>query len=115
MKTNDNTGAGNTCDDANDAVGCIISQNLLVPDVTEAEINAAVGGAGAATGSSASNNAASNSTANAGCASKRRRRQAASGTNVQTFTGTLGSAAPPVISSSADPKRPFSVNGATFV
>ena len=33
--------------------------------------------------------------------------------NVQTFTGTLGGAAPPVISSAGD--RPFSVNGDTFV
>ncbi|KAH8651596.1 hypothetical protein BGZ60DRAFT_358782, partial [Tricladium varicosporioides] len=38
---------------------------------------------------------------------------AATGTNVQTFTGTLGGAAPPVISSAGT--RPFSVNGATFV
>ncbi|KAK4948034.1 hypothetical protein LTR10_013088 [Elasticomyces elasticus] len=38
---------------------------------------------------------------------------AASGTNVQTFTGTLGGAPPPVISSSGD--RPFSVEGDTFV
>lgn len=60
---NDNTGKGNTCDDANDTVGCIISQNLLVADVTEDEIATAVkgvsaGGAGAA-------GAASNATANA--------------------------------------------------
>lgn len=60
---NDNTGAGNTCDDANDAVGCIISQNLLVADVTEDEIAAAVaGGAGAASNANAGA-AASNSTA----------------------------------------------------
>lgn len=66
---NDNTGAGNTCDDANDAVGCIISQNLLVADVTEDEIAAAVGGGGAAAGGAASKGsagaAASNSTADA--------------------------------------------------
>lgn len=35
------------------------------------------------------------------------------GNNVQTFTGTLGGAPPPVISSAGD--RPFSVNGDTFV
>lgn len=40
-KIGDPTAKGNTCDDANDPVGCIFSQNLLVPDVTEAEINAA--------------------------------------------------------------------------
>ncbi|POS79594.1 hypothetical protein DHEL01_v202017 [Diaporthe helianthi] len=36
-----------------------------------------------------------------------------SGTNVQAFTGTLGGAPPPVVSSAGD--RPFSVNGDTFV
>ena len=35
------------------------------------------------------------------------------GTNIQTFTGTLGGAPPPVVSSTGD--RPFSVNGNTFV
>ena len=30
----DPTAKGNTCDDANDPVGCIFTQNLLVPDVT---------------------------------------------------------------------------------
>ncbi|TFK74771.1 hypothetical protein BDN72DRAFT_759071 [Pluteus cervinus] len=41
---NDNTGKGNTCDDANDAAGCIFSQNLLVDDASDAEIQAAVAG-----------------------------------------------------------------------
>lgn len=108
----DNTGAGNTCDDANDAVGCIISQNLLVADVTEDEIAAAVKSGGAAAGAG---KAASNSTADAasGCARRRVRRQA-QGNNVQTFTGNLGGAAP-AVTDSGDAKRPFSVNGATFV
>ncbi len=35
------------CSDANDPVGCIFTQNLLVPDATADEINAAVGGAAA--------------------------------------------------------------------
>ncbi|KAL5615660.1 hypothetical protein BROUX41_005693 [Berkeleyomyces rouxiae] len=35
-----------------------------------------------------------------------------SGTNIQTFTGSLGGAPPPVIQSTGD--RPFSVNGNTF-
>ena len=48
----DTTGRGNSCDDANDAQGCIITQNLLVEDATEDEINAAVAGI-TATGSSA--------------------------------------------------------------
>ena len=34
----DPTAAGNTCDDANDAEGCIFTQNLLVEDVTEQDI-----------------------------------------------------------------------------
>ncbi|QRV86581.1 hypothetical protein RhiJN_14599 [Ceratobasidium sp. AG-Ba] len=43
----DTTGKGNTCDDANDPVGCIISQKLIVFDATEDEINAAVSGVSA--------------------------------------------------------------------
>lgn len=41
---NDATGKGNSCDDANDPVGCIFTQNLLVEDATAAEIDAAVKG-----------------------------------------------------------------------
>ncbi|KZT19528.1 hypothetical protein NEOLEDRAFT_1077638 [Neolentinus lepideus HHB14362 ss-1] len=40
----DPTAKGNTCDDANDAQGCIFSQNLIVDDATADEINAAVAG-----------------------------------------------------------------------
>ena len=36
----DPTAKGNSCDDANDAEGCIFTQNLLVDDATEDEINA---------------------------------------------------------------------------
>ena len=50
----DNTGKGHTCDDANDAAGCIFSQGLLVPDATAAEINAAVAGAAPADGATSS-------------------------------------------------------------
>lgn len=132
----DNTGAGNTCDDANDAVGCIISQNLLVADVTEDEIKTAVAAGGGAAANAGA--AVSNSTAAAasgmflsqprlwrrglkrtnyylitGCTRRRVRRQA-QGSNVQTFTGNLGGAAP-AVTDSGDAKRPFSVNGATFV
>ena len=38
----------------------------------------------------------------------------ASSTNLQSFTGTLGGAAPP-ITNSGDPTRQFEVNGNTFV
>jgi len=43
---NDSTGKGGSCDDANDPVGCIFTQNLLVEDATADEINAAVSGSG---------------------------------------------------------------------
>lgn len=36
----DSTGKGNTCDDANDAIGCIVSQNLLVPGLSRLPIMA---------------------------------------------------------------------------
>lgn len=36
----DPTAAGNTCNDAEDPVGCIFTENLLVPDASEAEIAA---------------------------------------------------------------------------
>jgi hypothetical protein len=41
--TGDTSGKGNTCDLQNDPVGCIFTLNLLVPDVTDAEIAAAYG------------------------------------------------------------------------
>ncbi|CAK5284228.1 unnamed protein product [Mycena citricolor] len=49
----DPTAKGNSCDDANDANGCIFTQNLLVEDATAAEISAAVAGVAAATGAAA--------------------------------------------------------------
>jgi len=39
---NDPTAQGGSCDDANDPVGCIFTQNLLVEDATADEINAGV-------------------------------------------------------------------------
>ncbi|KAK3687714.1 hypothetical protein B0T22DRAFT_457864 [Podospora appendiculata] len=131
-KIGDPTGAGNTCDVATDAVGCIISQNLLTPAATEAEIKAAVadvaaGGAaaGAAAGAavaaapaanaSAAVGAGAGAAASAGAAAGAANAAAgASATvNVQAFTGTLGGAAPPVVSSNSE--RAFAVNGATFL
>ncbi|EUC62046.1 hypothetical protein RSOL_412370 [Rhizoctonia solani AG-3 Rhs1AP] len=46
---NDATGKGNSCDDPNDAQGCIVSQNLIVLDATADEITAAVGDASTGT------------------------------------------------------------------
>ncbi|KAJ6512216.1 hypothetical protein C8R47DRAFT_1173490 [Mycena vitilis] len=62
----DPTAKGNSCDDANDAAGCINSQNLLVPDATADEITAAVGGA--ASGSAASSADASTAAASTAAA-----------------------------------------------
>ncbi|KAF2760141.1 hypothetical protein EJ05DRAFT_498111 [Pseudovirgaria hyperparasitica] len=45
---NDPTARGNSCDDADDAQGCIESLGLRVDDATEAEIRDAVAGAGGA-------------------------------------------------------------------
>jgi len=61
---NDPTAKGNTCDDANDPNGCIFTLNLLVPDATPAEIDAAVAG-GAAGGGVAAPAATATATASA--------------------------------------------------
>ncbi|KAK4213478.1 hypothetical protein QBC37DRAFT_171973 [Rhypophila decipiens] len=112
----DPTGAGNTCNELDDPVGCIFTLNLLTPAVSKDDILAAVadvaaGGAadaGAAVDKAAECAAPAAGNANAGAA------KAATGTvNVQTFTGDLGGPAPPVESSANE--RPFSVNGATFL
>jgi hypothetical protein len=57
---NDPTGAGNTCNDETDLEGCIFTENLLVPDVSEEEILAAVGGAGAGAADEAAANVDAN-------------------------------------------------------
>ncbi|KAK2041380.1 hypothetical protein LZ31DRAFT_472529 [Colletotrichum somersetense] len=73
---NDNTGAGNTCDDANDAEGCIFSQNLLVKDATPDEIKAAVAGVSGNAGnaSNATENAVNSTCAASSSRSRRARR-----------------------------------------
>lgn len=67
----DPTAKGNSCDDANDAQGCIFTQNLLVDDATAAEISAAVAGVSTASGSSSSgsNNAGSSDASTAAATS----------------------------------------------
>ncbi|KAF7903786.1 uncharacterized protein EAF01_006835 [Botrytis porri] len=128
----DPTAAGNTCDDEADSPGCIFTQNLIVNDATAEEITAAVAGVSAnstsiaTTTSISSSNSTSNSTGSecaaavtstitavAAIATGSPNATSATGTNVQTFTGTLGGAPPPVVSSAGD--RPFSVNGNSFV
>lgn len=53
-QVNDPTGAGNTCDVADDVEGCIFTQNLLVDDATADEITAAVAGISSGSAASAS-------------------------------------------------------------
>ncbi|KAI0966277.1 hypothetical protein F4678DRAFT_297687 [Xylaria arbuscula] len=127
----DTTGAGNTCDVDTDATGCIFTQNLLVEDATAQEIDDVVSAAGgsASSGSasgdasgqecadpaaSASATSTAAAAATSAAASGSDGAASAAGTNVNAFTGDVGSAAVPVIN---DPSsdRPFSVNGDTFV
>ena len=79
---------GNTCDDANDELGCIFSLNLLVPDVSEEEIIIALSDAGISFSPSATEDIGSSvdvvpATSSASVASAS---NAASG-NLQTFAG----------------------------
>ncbi|KAK1452423.1 hypothetical protein CCUS01_10914 [Colletotrichum cuscutae] len=90
-KTNTNT-------NANDA-SCDASSSNNGPAQTKATNGTAGGNNG--------NNSNNNGNANSGNANT------GNGNNVQTFTGSLGGAPPPVIQSSGN--RPFSVNGDTFV
>ncbi len=53
IQLGDPTAKGNTCDVATDAVGCIISQNLLTPLASQADIKTAVAGISASGASSA--------------------------------------------------------------
>ena len=65
----DQTGAGNTCDDATDLAGCIFTQNLIVNDATPDEIDAAVAAGGGVTGGAATG-AATGAAASAGAANE---------------------------------------------
>lgn len=138
----DPTGKGNTCDDANDPIGCIFTQNLLVDDASNDEINAAVAG-------TASNNAASNSGASsnvdtaaaspttescaavtvtvtaaaapatattsansAASSSASSSSSSSSGQNLQTFTGSLGGSLPPPVTAGG---KGFETDNSQFV
>jgi len=102
---NDSTAKGNTCDDANDANGCIFTQNLLVADATEEEILAAVG-ANNTNGSSQNQSSQTPSPSTSAVSTSPSVAASASG-NLQTFTGSLGGAAPQVTSGG----RGFEVQG----
>ncbi|XXG94329.1 hypothetical protein Hte_000583 [Hypoxylon texense] len=127
----DQTGAGNTCDVADDPEGCIFTQNLLVEDASADEIDAAVAAAGGSADagdaaddsaddecvdddSSADDSADDGAAAGNSTATPTTGNAAAAGANVNAFTGSLGSAPVPVISDAANAK-PFSVNGAEFL
>ena len=73
----DPTAKGNSCDDANDQLGCIFTQNLLVEDATTEEINAAVAGVSASAGASDAASATATS-------------DAAAATTASDTTGTCG-------------------------
>ncbi|KIK07954.1 hypothetical protein K443DRAFT_672836 [Laccaria amethystina LaAM-08-1] len=109
---NDNTGKGHTCDDANDAAGCIFSQGLLVPDATTAELNAAVAGAAPADGTTPSTASDSSSIPVATCPPASTVTVTVSNSptgtapstaatlsleNLQKFSGALGGAAAPAV------------------
>jgi hypothetical protein len=110
-----------TCDDANDAVGCIFTENKLTPlaskdDIAKAVAGVKAGGAAAAAAAPAAEAAAPAAAAAAAPAAEAAAAApaAAAGQNVQTFTGALGGAAPPVIFT-AGSDRPFAVDGSTFL
>jgi hypothetical protein len=97
---NDNTGKGNTCDDANDATGCIFTQNLLVEDATAAEIDAAVSSSSSVsipsacdTSDTADSDAASTAAASTDAASTAAASTAAASTAVATTVAAATSAA----------------------
>ncbi|KAI5866706.1 hypothetical protein GGS23DRAFT_593444 [Durotheca rogersii] len=135
----DPTGAGNTCDTLDDAEGCIFTQNLLVEDATAAEIDAAVaaasGNAGNGNGNANDNvvnddecvnedvdndnnggNNNNNNNNGGGNNNNGGNNNATptTGSNVNTFTGSVGAPPVPIISNAAAAK-PFSVNGAEFL
>ncbi|KAJ7626674.1 hypothetical protein DFH06DRAFT_1273081 [Mycena polygramma] len=131
----DPTAKGNTCDDANDAAGCINSQNLLnfrnveavddqgnpiagstggtvsVAATGAAETGAVAASTTAAAATAASTTAAAAASTTAAAASSTTAAASTSG-NVQTFTGALGGqAAPPVTPGG----KGFVVDGSEFI
>ncbi|KAE9403943.1 hypothetical protein BT96DRAFT_917128 [Gymnopus androsaceus JB14] len=115
----DPTAAGNTCDNIVDE-GCINADNLLVDDATSAEIDAAVasvssGSTVAATTAAAAAAAtdaadASTSDTSTSVSDAATTTDAASGQNLQTFTGDVGGSLPPAVTTG---ERGFVVAGET--
>jgi hypothetical protein len=99
----DPTAAGNTCDDADDTEGCIFTQNLLVEDATQDEIDAVVAGNGTTGGSAANNGGNANSGGDASSSggssgtsttAKNNSGSATSSATTSTSTGAADSADP---------------------
>ncbi|KAJ2904456.1 hypothetical protein MKZ38_007987 [Zalerion maritima] len=112
----DPTGAGNSCNDETDDVGCIFTEDLLTPAVSEEEILDAVAdivGDADANVEDEDEVAAEVEEDEDGEDADVEAEVEADGVNIQSFAGDLGGAAPPVIQS--DNERPFEVNGATFL
>lgn len=96
---------------------CVIARVAPGATGSAADFNlGAASNAGNAANNAAANNAAANANnaaANNAAANANNNAQASATVNVQAFTGNLGSAPIPIISSASE--RPFSVNGATFL
>jgi len=140
-KIGDPTARGNTCDTENDPVGCIFTENLLVPDVTDAEISSAIQGVGtsataapavtttttqieASATVSASDDEegiceepSTTTTASASTAKSTATASAASTVSgsVCASAGALGGIEPPPVTEDTSSARPFSVDGSTFL
>ncbi|KDQ25824.1 hypothetical protein PLEOSDRAFT_1066864 [Pleurotus ostreatus PC15] len=113
---NDPTARGNSCNDANDANGCIFTLNLLVPDATPEEIQAAVAGvaapdAGAGAGAGVDAPAPTAAPVNAGTGAGANTGSGANtgaAANLQKFAGALGGQAAPAVTAGG---RGFVVEG----
>ncbi|KAK2806744.1 hypothetical protein FQN50_005742 [Emmonsiellopsis sp. PD_5] len=113
---NDPTGAGNTCDVEGDEEGCIFSQNLLVPDVTEEEINAAIAEAGLDAGAAADDAAlAADACAAVVADDAAAAANATAGVAAATATATATAAAAVETAAAAAGGSSSSVSGADFL
>jgi hypothetical protein len=101
MQIGDPTGAGNTCDTADDTEGCIFTQKLLVEDATAAEIAAAVAGVSAGAGKSAATTVAGNAAATAAAGNV-----AATTVAAQAATTAVASACPVQVTSTVVVEAP---------
>lgn len=136
-KIGDPTARGNTCDTQNDPVGCIFTENLLVPDVTDQEISSAIQGGTSVTAAPVSTSQGAveaSATASSGDEEESCEEAAATSTAVASATatataaaassvsgsvcksaGALGGIEPPPVTEDTSSARPFSVDGSTFL